>query len=425
MSFKLENFGADASNVKSILGGANYYRYFNKDNNTLTTPGYFPADLGLAVGDRITVIPQTKTDADEQYIVSDITNRVVTVTKVEAGLDTSKVVNADVLPTAGADNLGYFYLYTGATDANYTHGYIYENKKTSTYTDSVTFEPATLSGTVVTATAGALSSLCAEYITGDITSIVSGTLVYLAAGDLWLLTGKDAEDNTVGSFQVYTPDYEAAGFTFTGTPVNGDVIAFTCTIEETGATYAWVRQDVQPQPAKELPSQTGNTGKFLTTDGTNASWSDKPLTNNTTRPGSVAIIGSSQGNYSVGIGTGAQSTGNSSVAIGFNTATFKDGTVAIGKNAQALGEKCIGICGGTDAQAVHAIQLGCTDSTYTNNTDSNTFKVANANGNFQLMSADGTIPADRLASTTGLADGNYKPRLTISGGVATITWVAE
>ena len=132
MSFKLENFGADASNVKSILGGANYYRYFNKDNNTLTTPGYFPADLGLAVGDRITVIPQTKTDADEQYIVSDITNRVVTVTKVEAGLDTSKVVNADVLPTAGADNLGYFYLYTGATDANYTHGYIYENKKNST-----------------------------------------------------------------------------------------------------------------------------------------------------------------------------------------------------------------------------------------------------------------------------------------------------
>lgn len=425
MSFKLENFGADASNVKSILGGANYYRYFNKDNNTLTTPGYFPADLGLAVGDRITVIPSTKTDADEQYIVSDITNRVVTVTKVEAGLDISKVVNADVLPTASADNLGYFYLYTGATDANYTHGYIYECVATPVYDATVEFNPATLSGTTATCSGSDFAALVARWGSGAIDTIIKGTLTYDESGELLVFVGQDDTDTTVCTFQLYVQDYVDAGFTFTGTFQDGDVIAFTCTIEETGATYAWVRQDVQPQPTKELPSQTGNTGKFLTTDGTNASWSDKPLTNNTTRPGSVAIIGSSQGNYSVGIGTGAQSTGNSSVAIGYNTATFKDGTVAIGKNAQALGEKCIGICGGTDAQAVHAIQLGCTDSTYTNNTDSNTFKVANANGNFQLMSADGTIPADRLASTTGLADGNYKPRLTISGGVATITWVAE
>ena len=90
MSFKLENFGADASNVKSILGGANYYRYFNKDNNTLTTPGYFPADLGLAVGDRITVIPSTKTDADELYIVTSTANRTVTVTQI----DTDGAVNS-------------------------------------------------------------------------------------------------------------------------------------------------------------------------------------------------------------------------------------------------------------------------------------------------------------------------------------------
>ena len=126
MSFNLDNFGSDASNVKSILGGVCYYRYFNKDNSTVTNPGFFPASLGLQLGDRITVIPQTKTDADEEYIVSDITNRVITVTKVEAGLDTTKVVNADVLPTASADELGKFYLYTGETDANYTHGYIYE-----------------------------------------------------------------------------------------------------------------------------------------------------------------------------------------------------------------------------------------------------------------------------------------------------------
>lgn len=37
------------------------------------------------------------------------------------------------------------------------------------------------------------------------------------------------------------------------------------------ATYSWTRVDVQPTPT-ELPSQTGQSGKFLTTDGSSASW---------------------------------------------------------------------------------------------------------------------------------------------------------
>lgn len=185
-------------------------------------------------------------------------------------VDYSKVVSkTKTMPVASADNANIIYLYDGTTNATYTHGYIYENEKTAIYTDSVTFEPATLSGTVVAATAGALSNLCAEYITGDITSIVSGTLVYLAAGDLWLLTGKDAEDNTVGSFQVYTPDYEAAGFTFTGTPEDGDVVAFTCTIEEDTVTYSWVQINTQPVPtAAEIGAvtQTVRTVSLVSTD---------------------------------------------------------------------------------------------------------------------------------------------------------------
>lgn len=156
------------------------------------------------------------------------------------------IIKSAEIPAASEDELGKFYCYSGVTNQIFAHGYVYECVANEpVYTDSVEFEPATLSGTVVTATAGALSNLCAEYITGDITSIVSGTLVYLAPGDLWLLTGKDAEDNTVGSFQVYTPDYESAGFTFTGTPEDGDVVAFTCTITES-SSYSWERIDVQP-----------------------------------------------------------------------------------------------------------------------------------------------------------------------------------
>ena len=40
-------------------------------------------------------------------------------------------------------------------------------------------------------------------------------------------------------------------------------------------TYSWTQVDVQPSP-DPLPSQTGQSGKFLTTDGTNTSW-DEPI----------------------------------------------------------------------------------------------------------------------------------------------------
>lgn len=47
------------------------------------------------------------------------------------------------------------------------------------------------------------------------------------------------------------------------------------------ATYSWERVDVQPA-VDPLPSQTGNAGKFLTTNGTTASWTDITSTPATT-----------------------------------------------------------------------------------------------------------------------------------------------
>ena len=48
----------------------------------------------------------------------------------------------------------------------------------------------------------------------------------------------------------------------------------------------------------------------------------------------------------------------------------------------------------------------------------------NVNTAYKLMSADGTIPAARHASLPA-ADGTYVLKLTISGGVPTLSWVAE
>lgn len=152
MAFDINRFGSNSSNIKSILGGVNDYRYYNKDGNTLTTPGYFPDNLGLEVGDRIRVVPQTKTNADEIYVVSSVTNGVVTVTQIDTDgavdsvngktgavvLDASDVhalpdstvipvaIQYETMPTADESNVGKIVEFVGATDATYTNGYFYK-----------------------------------------------------------------------------------------------------------------------------------------------------------------------------------------------------------------------------------------------------------------------------------------------------------
>lgn len=134
-----------------------------------------------------------------------------------------------------------------------------------------------------------------------------------------------------------------------------------------------------------LPDQSGNSGKFLTTNGTTASWSDKPLVNSATSTTSLAIGGYATRDYITVVGMYAGgNTANFSTIVGHSAESRGDYGVAVGRAARVgLG-------------ATQAIQLG----SGTNN-DANTFKVANANGNFEMMSADGTIPADRMSATAG------------------------
>lgn len=166
MAFKIELFGSNTSNIKNMFGGTNDYRYYNKDNNTLTTPGYFPGTLGLEVGDRIRVTPSVKTNPDEIYIVTDVTKGVVTVTQVDtdgavdsvngktgnvvltaqdvlpsqtgysgrilgtdgsvAGWVVPEEIQRSALPQASEEEVGKIYQFTGTTDANYTNGYFYK-----------------------------------------------------------------------------------------------------------------------------------------------------------------------------------------------------------------------------------------------------------------------------------------------------------
>ena len=177
-----------------------------------------------------------------------------------------------------------------------------------------------------------------------------------------------------------------------------------------------------------LPSQTGNAGKFLTTDGTDASWSDKPLANESTGQHSIKIGGgiySAAKQNAVTIGNNTQD-GADSITIGVGARVFGSGTgnVVIGSYGYIGGNNyCIAIGDSAKTGANNTIQLNASGSNQTNS-DANTFKVANANGNFEIMSADGTIPAARHASLPS-ADGTYILKLVISSGVPTLSWVSE
>lgn len=242
------------------------------------------------------------------------------------------------------------------------------------------------------------------------------------------------------------------------------------------ATYSWTQTDVQPQ-AGGLPSQTGQSGKFLTTDGTDASWATVPsgqIIQYSTVPAAssanlgqiIQYVGATDANYTNGLfyfcyespvnpGTygWAQkivdvSTPNANQkgfylevknpgVIGWSTKkplvnnTTATSALAIGDTITTTGQKCTAL-NAAQASGTAGIALGFGARTTGNwccqigpwtNSDNDTFKFGNGNGNFELMSADGTIPTDRF-TTTPVADGTYVPTLTISSGTATRSWAA-
>ena len=157
------------------------------------------------------------------------------------------------MPAASADNYGRIIQYIGEGDGTYENGYFYKSVADVDYDATVSFEAATLSGTTVTCIGADFAAFLSQF-GADISSITNGTMTYIADGNLWKLVGKDADNNTVVDIQEYTEDYEAFGFTFTGTPQDGDVIAFTCTVTVSYSNRRWIRPRVQPNPT---PSQIG------------------------------------------------------------------------------------------------------------------------------------------------------------------------
>lgn len=186
------------------------------------------------------------------------------------------------MPTAGASNAGWIVQYTGTTDATYTHGYIYENTESlgliGPAADATEGEPG--ESMVFALDADAF----AAYLQTKSIVLSGQTTFYLEensdpdTGDnIYAL--QDADSVAIEEFSSLSDMESATGITWGGQEdLTGDFpySSENATGFVVGPTYAWNQIDVQPAPAvpDPLPSQTGNAGRFLTTDGTDASWSD-------------------------------------------------------------------------------------------------------------------------------------------------------
>ena len=226
-----------------------------------------------------------------------------------------------------------------------------------------------------------------------------------------LNNGEDIAIPTTGGTLARIEDIDAIG----GDGTAGQVLT------KTDDGMAW--QDSTGGGAS-LPDQTGNAGKFLMTDGTTTSWGNA-LANNSTSTGALAIGKNSKGaTYGVAVGAYASVTAQGGTAVGSTSQAKGQRATAVGGSPIASGESSIAIGDVARASAENSIQISVGASSH-DNTDANTFKVGNANGNFEMMSADGTVPTDRY-TTTPVDAGTYVPKLTIAeDGTTTREWGAE
>ena len=170
--------------------------------------------------------------------------------------------------------------------------------------------------------------------------------------------------------------------------------------------YSWVEVELGGGGGAEFPDQTDNAGKFLQTNGSEVSWGEA-LANKSSHVDATAI------GYSTAISTwtgdvyiGTPKDNNIGMSVGGlviigekarPTTSGCYNAIAIGSNASVGSLNAIAIGTNTVSTGRYAIQLGQGGK----NPDDNTFKVANVNGNFEMMDADGNVPLERLTYVTG------------------------
>lgn len=277
-----------------------------------------------------------------------------------ADIDKPIIVKSATIPTASADMVGKIYQYVGTTGA-YQHGYIYEC--VAFPVDSLVFTPNTVS----CSWEDLKTFLDGETQYAD--DVVGGTMTYMADGDIWKLQAVNSESLILVDYQQYTQDWIDAGFEFTGTYQDGDVVTF---VRNTTTTYGWERIDVQPG---------GSRGRFLAlwNCATGLAESNPPISPYEYKTGDYFVVGTVSSadpavNYKPdgsSYTTGVASTTVETNEVSVNDTYFYDGTVW---KLQSNAQKQVALSGLAD------VSLGTLEDGQALIYDTDTGKWTNGNG---------------------------------------------
>lgn len=204
------------------------------------------------------------------------------------------------------------------------------------------------------------------------------------------------QPSTYGWEHIGSTDIDLSGYVPTSRTINGKALSTNITLTS---------DDV-------LPDQTGQSGKYITTDGTNASWKEiNALQNTATGNNSLTILGtsstgvestnvgiqSSAGWYATSLGRNARANGGGSIALGRSALADKKNSVAIGTNAQSTAIGAIALGALARNNETKTFKVALTDK------DDNTPAVDESTGLFTLLQSDGKIPDGRLPIATSVS----------------------
>ena len=158
------------------------------------------------------------------------------------------IIKSAEIPAASEDELGKFYCYSGVTNANYTHGYIYECVAGSSYYEAnIAFERSTFASEDFYKA----GQLIVDAGVADPTEVTGGTMTYSLAGNLWSIIFKDANGNALNTaYSIYTDDleqdYDILPVVDPSEFVDGQVVNMAINNVVEHVDYSWERLDVQP-----------------------------------------------------------------------------------------------------------------------------------------------------------------------------------
>ena len=218
-----------------------------------------------------------------------------------------------------------------ATNAQTSFSFSYQPGFVDVYLDGVHLEDTTdyvaTTGTTIVLTSGAITGQIFEAVGLKTFSLVNGKINY--AGTSAPGAGDDNADGyRVGSMWIDITNDESyrcvddstGAAVWIGTTLEASDLGSLALVTPsgTGSTSTFLRGDNAWVAVDALPSQSGNAGKYLTTNASTASWATLDTDANTTTKGMYEHAHTISANYSITSGNNAVTAGPITINTGIS-----------------------------------------------------------------------------------------------------------